>query len=150
MSHLLNKFADKLQGNDHDNDNDNRKEDRGQEERVSEHQRGIRQGTRRKQEYNSESLYSGTSKGYEGVPSEDTGAYAHSGNTGRDKDSGRAYTSYTGISGRDEQEDADQDTFAPGKGQGQGQRTNRGVGKDWSEGSGNEEMMGSSRRGGNW
>lgn len=163
MSHLLNKFADKLQGHDHD---EGENKDREQEEDVTQHQRGIRSGTRRKQESEREELYSGTSQGYEGIPSEDTGAYMHSGNTGRDRDSSRAETKL-GSAGGDMmgEEEADADTFTSG----QGQRARRGMAKDWSEesgsytheqsgtygsgsgmGSGNEGMMGSNRRGGNW
>lgn len=143
MSNLLNKFADKLQGHDHENrDNNNNDDDLQQQQRKQ----GFRQGTRRKQESNSEDLYSGTRQGYEGVPSEDTGAYMHSGNTGRDRDSSRAQTKYSGRTG-DDLEEADQDTFTS-SGQQSGQRANRGVSNDWNDdsgmmGSGNAGMMGS-------
>ncbi|QLL32879.1 hypothetical protein HG536_0D04010 [Torulaspora globosa] len=168
MANLLNKFKEKLEGDDHHDRDDRDNEGFEQGEGVTEHHRGIRQGTRRKQEESDRSeLYSGTSQGYEGVPSEDTGAYMHSGNTGRDRDSSRAETNLGGD--RDMMEEADADTFTSG----QGQQARRGMAKDWSQqsgsynaeqsgsyssgtgmgsgrGSGNEEMMGSDRGGGNW
>lgn len=145
MSNLLNKFADKLQGHDHENrdDDNNNNDDMQQQQRKQ----GFRQGTRRKQESNNDDLYSGTKQGYEGVPSEDTGAYMHSGNTGRDRDSSRAQTKYSGSTGGNDMGGADQDTF--GSSNQSGDRANRGVSNDWNDdddsgmGSGNAGMMGS-------
>lgn len=169
MSNLLNKFKEKIEGDHHDHHDHHDRDNEGFEQGEEPH-RGIRQGTRRKQEETDRGqLYSGTSQGYEGVPSEDTGAYMHSGNTGRDRDSSRAETNLGGD--RDLMEEADADTFTSG----QGQQARRGISKDWSEqqqsgsynaeqsgtyssgtgmgsgmGSGNEEMMGSNRGGSNW
>lgn len=173
MSHLLNKVADKLQGHAKEEEKqekrgqgmghgESHKESQGMghgQHEESKHQRGIAPGTRRKQEYNSEELYTGTAQGYEGIPSEDSGAYAHSGNTGRDRDSSRAETRFgSGNTGRNELEQDDPDTFTSGQyttGQFDSSGKGKQVHKEWSEhkgnmGSGNEEMMGSERKGRNW
>lgn len=161
MSHLLNKFADKLQGHAQEEEKQE-KQGKGMghgEHEEAQHQRGIAPGTRRKQEYKNEQLYSGSAQGYEGVPSEDTGAYMHSGNTGRDEDSSRADTRFGGgTSRRSQLEKDDPDTFTSGQyTTGQFDSSGRGkqVHKEWTEqrgnlGSGNEEMMGSQKGGRNW
>lgn len=178
MSHLLNKFADKLQGHaEEEKKQEKQGKGMGREEHgESQRQHDISSGTRRKQEYDSGQLYSGSAQGYEGVPSEDTGAYVHSGNTGRDRDSSRAETHFGSGAGRDELEQQDPDTFTSGQyTTGQFDSSGRGqqVHQEWTQrkgtgnmgsgsgnmesndddqmmGSGHEQMMGSDRRGRNW